>query len=216
LLLYDALGANPFGGLLGTPSAYLLDTEGQVAAPLALGAQEVPALARDAASSSKRPLRKRSLSESRIMRDGLPADTPAPTFALPGIDGDTVSLEDYRGTRVLLVFSDPDCGPCNELAPELARLHGGIAAGRNLAFVMIARGDEEANRVKRAEHGIRFPVATQPGWKLSKRYGIFSTPVAFVIDEQGVIAHNVAIGIDAILAMARSELTAGKEVRVTV
>ena len=40
--------SDPFGGR-GTPSAYLLDVEGAVEAPLALGAGEVPALARRAA-----------------------------------------------------------------------------------------------------------------------------------------------------------------------
>ena len=39
------------------------------------------------------------------------------TFELPEIRGGTVSLEEYRGRRVLLVFTDPNCGPCDELAP---------------------------------------------------------------------------------------------------
>jgi hypothetical protein len=43
----------------------------------------------------------------------------------------------------------------------------------------------------------------QERWKLSKEYGIFATPVAFLIDENGVIARNVSQGTDEILALAR-------------
>src|SRR5206468_1306839 len=64
-------------------------------------------------------LRTRPLSTSRLLRDGLPAGTPAPAFRLPRLDGGAVSLADFSGRRLLLVFSDPECGPCSALAPEL-------------------------------------------------------------------------------------------------
>ena len=53
------------------------------------------------------------------------------------------------------------------------------------------------------EHGFEFPVVLRERWKLSKVYGIFATPVAFLIDEDGVIARNVPQGVDEILALAR-------------
>ena len=94
--------------------------------------------------------------------------------------GRTVSLEEYRGRRVLLVFSDPHCGPCDELAPQLARLHQ-EHRDNNLAIIMVGRGDAEENRSKAERHGVEFPVVLQEQWKLSKEYGIFATPVAFLI-----------------------------------
>ncbi len=51
----------------------------------------------------------------------------------------------------------------------------------------------------------------QDKWRLSKEYGIFSTPVAFLIDEDGVIAKDVAIGPDAIMALAQEGLKTQKE-----
>jgi peroxiredoxin len=78
---------------------------------------------------------------------------------------------------------------------------------------MVARGDPEENRCKAQEHGFEFPVVLQERWKLSKEYGIFATPVAFLIDEDGVIARNVAQGVDEILALAREGFTAEKEGR---
>jgi hypothetical protein len=42
----------------------------------------------------------------------------------------------------------------------------------------------------------------QEKWKLSKEYGIFATPVAYLIDEKGVLRSDVAMGSNQILALA--------------
>jgi peroxiredoxin len=207
ILLQDESGSvEAFRGL-GTPAAYLLDEGGRVAAPLAVGANEVPAFAREVAQGRKQLGSERSLAESRLERDGLKAGTPAPSFVLPDLGGATVSLEEYRGRRLLLVFTDPGCGPCDALAPELARLHEEHGEAR-LALLMVGRGDQEANRRKATQHGIGFPYLLQDHWQLSKQYGIFATPVAFLIDAQGVIARDVARGQEEISALAREELAA--------
>jgi peroxiredoxin len=198
---------------MGTPVAYLLDEEGRVAQPMAVGAEAVPALAREAASEGKKRKRlasERSLSESKIEREGLKAGTPAPAFSLPDIHGRTVSLEEYRGRKVLLVFSDPHCGPCDELAPDLVRLHQ-KHHDNGLALIMVGRGDAEENRRKAEARGFEFPVVLQDRWKLSKEYGIFATPVGFLISEQGVIETDVGKGADEILALVSKRLAASQE-----
>lgn len=191
---------------LGTPVAYLLDEEGRVAAPLAVGATEVPQLAEQAAAGRPRLASERSLSDSMIERNGLKAGTPAPVFRLPTLDGGTIALEDFRGRRVLLVFTDPQCGPCDYLGRELVRLP--VSRDDDPAIVFVGRGDADENRRKAAQYGIVVPFALQQGWRLSKEYGIFATPVAFLIDERGVIAHDAAIGAEPILSLARTEAAA--------
>ena len=194
---------------LGTPVAYLIDEKGRVAEPLAIGANEVPELARATAEGRRRLASERSIAQSRIERDGLKAGTEAPGFELDDVRGGKVALEDYRGRRVLLVFSDPNCGPCDALLPELATLQDEI----NL--ILIGRGEREENRRKAEQHGLDFPVVLQKGWNLSKQYGIFATPVAFLVDEEGVIARDVARGKDEIVGIAR-EAPAGKEAELAL
>jgi peroxiredoxin len=189
---------------LGTPVAYLLDEQGRVAGPLAVGADEVLDLARETAGARRRLGSERSLGESQIEREGLRAGAPAPTFALPDVDGKTVSLAEYRGRKVLLVFSDPHCGPCEALLPELVRLDR-EHRGNNLQVLVVGRGDPAENRSKSREHGLEFPVVVQKGWKLSKQYGIFATPVAFLVSEDGVIERDVARGRDEIIALAERQ-----------
>lgn len=204
----------------GTPVAYLLDADGKVAEPLAVGSQSVPALARRAVNADpantentkKRLPGERPLSESRIEREGLKPGTPAPNFELPEVRGGKVSLAAHRGRKVLLVFSDPDCAPCEQLAPHLVRLHE-EHRNNGLDLLLVGRGDPEENRRKAEEHGFEFPVLLQHRWEISLRYGIFATPVGFLIDENGVITERVAKGVDQILALAPSAPARERSVR---
>jgi len=182
----------------GTPSAYLLDEQKLVIQALAVGMDDILRVAREASTGGHRPPLQR---ESHIVRDGLKAGTPAPAFRLPDIDGGTVSLDQFRGRKLLLVFSDPQCAPCDQLAPQLAELHR-KHENNGLAVVMVGRGDPEQNRKKAIKHGISFPLVLQEKWKLSRQYGIFATPVAFLVGKDGVIARNVATGPDEIMTLA--------------
>jgi peroxiredoxin len=144
----------------------------------------------------------RSLARSKIERDGLKAGTPAPDFRLPRLDGrGELALRELRGRRVLLVFSSPHCGPCNTLAPELEKFH---RAHPELEVVMISKGEPKENRAKVKEHGLTFPVVLQQQWEISRRYAMFATPIAYLIDEAGTTVHDVAVGTDAILKLLRN------------
>jgi methylamine dehydrogenase accessory protein MauD len=175
----------------GTPTGYLVDEQGRIASELAVGAQALLQL------GSSQPAHKgnKPLSESRITRTGLPAGTPAPPFDLPRLDGGRLALSEYNGQRVLLVFSDPHCGPCMKLAPQLEehyRQHS------DPQIVMVSRGDESENRQKAADLNLTFPIVLQRQWEISRQYGMFSTPIGFLIDEHGVISRKVAVGADEI------------------
>jgi peroxiredoxin len=140
-----------------------------------------------------------SLARSRLNRSGLKAGAPAPEFTLPRIDGGELSLADLRGQRVLLVFSDPNCGPCDEVAPRLQELH---ITRPDLQVLVISRRDADASRAKAASLGLTSPIVLQKQWEISLKYGMFATPIGYLIDEQGVLLSDVAVGVEPILALA--------------
>jgi peroxiredoxin len=204
-------------GITGTPTGYLLAPDGHVASELAVGGEAVLALAANHANGqatlTAESLREKqevaldrarhaglSLRESQLDRKGLEAGAKAPQFALPDLEGTKRSLANFLDKRVLLVFSDPNCGPCDALGPELERLHRQHLNG-NLRVVMISRGDLEANRRKAETHGYSFPMLLQKRWEISKEYAMFATPIAYLIDCDGVIAKPVAVGKSSILAL---------------
>lgn len=194
----------------GTPMGYRIDGQGRIASELAVGAEPLLKLA--AHSSRHTPCAEMSahgvsglltddpsLARSRLNRNGLKAGTEAPDFRLPRIDGGELSLADLRGERVLLVFSDPDCGPCDELAPRLQEIHLQRA---DLRVLVIGRRDAEANRAKATALGLTYPIVLQRQWEISLKYAKFATPIGYLLDEQGILASDVAVGVEPILALA--------------
>ena len=71
-----------------------------------------------------------------------------------------------------------------------------------LANASEARRDAEATRAKAASLGLSFPVVMQSQWEISLKYGMFATPIGYLIDEQGIILRDVAVGVGPILALA--------------
>src|SRR5262245_10411157 len=51
---------------------------------------------------------------------GLPVGTEAPVFELPDFAGERRSLVQFRGQPLVLLFFNPGCGYCRDLAPKLA------------------------------------------------------------------------------------------------
>jgi peroxiredoxin len=188
----------------GTPAGYLIDAQGRITSDLAVGAPQVLGLlaapirdrsnghAAGVEGARAAGFHVRGIEASHLNREGLKAGTPAPDFSLPDLKGKNHSLQEFRGRRVLLVFSDPDCLPCNELASDLVELQERKRA--DVDVVMISRGDAKANREQVKEKGFNFPVLLQKGWKVSKDYAMFGTPIGYLIDEQGVIAKDPAVG----------------------
>jgi peroxiredoxin len=139
----------------------------------------------------------RSLARSKIKRDGLPTGAAAPDFRLPLLDGrGELTLGELRGHKFILVFSSPHCEPCNELAPYLEKFH---QDQEGVKVVMISRGHRADNKAKVKEHKLTFPIVLQQQWEISRRYAMFATPIGYLIDEAGVIAQEVAVGVVAIL-----------------
>jgi methylamine dehydrogenase accessory protein MauD len=118
----------------------------------------------------------------RLGRDGLKPGKKAPGFSLPSSDGKEMALHDFAGRKVLLVFTQSGCSPCTQLVPELNRL--GSSA---VQVVVINNGDLEPTRKWSEEMGARFPVLAQDRFSVSKRYEVFATPFAFLIDEKRII-----------------------------
>lgn len=131
---------------------------------------------------------------TRKGRGGLKAGKKAPAFTLPSVAGSEgeVALADYAGRRLLLVFVQTGCGPCHAVVPQLNKLH----RGGEFQVLAVNNADPEAARKWAREVEAAFPVLAQDNWAVSKRYEVFATPFAFLIDEQGVIASSGIVNND--------------------
>src|SRR5215217_6652678 len=121
---------------------------------------------------------------------GLPEGSPAPAFRLEGLFGETMTLDALRaaGKPVMLVFSDPGCGPCNALLPDLGKWQREHAA--KLTVALLSRGAAEANRAKATEHGLSH-VLLQKDREVAQSYQANGTPSAVIVKPDGTIGSPV-------------------------
>ncbi|MEA2170610.1 MAG: hypothetical protein QOF76_3910 [Solirubrobacteraceae bacterium] len=142
--------------------------------------------------------------------EGLPVGTEAPAFTLPGVHGETTTLESLLSAQkpAMLVFTDPGCGPCTALLPQVAAWQRELAG--DLTIALISRGSIDDNRAKAAEHGASRMFVEEDG-EVSTSYDAQMTPSAVVVASDGTIASPRVAGEPAIRALVDSTLaTAGR------
>ena len=184
----SAFGAN------GTPSAVLVDSEGKIASELAIGAPAVLALARGENGQ---------LAAQQAVPEAPKIGEPAPPIKLPDLKGKKKNLAAFRGQKTLVLFWDPGCGFCQQMLPDLKALETNPPEGAPKILV-VSTGTVEENKAM----GLRSRVVLDQGFSAGSAFGANGTPSAVLVDEEGKIASEVAVGAPAVLARARGEATA--------
>ena len=142
-----------------------------------------------------------------VNRDGITPGERAPEFTLPDPAGRPVSLADFRGRALLLVFGSTTCTPCRGLIPDLNAVARERAA--ELQALYLSRGEAAETRRFIEELDVRVPVAVHADMALPDQYRARVTPFAFVIDAEGIVrakglANNRA-HLEALLRLANDE-----------
>jgi|SRR5450631_160780 len=111
----------------------------------------------------------------------------APEFSLTGLNGEQVSLSDYRGKVVLIDYWATWCAPCKIEIPRLVELQKKYANdGLQVIGISMDDGPEPVRGFVK-DFGINYPVALGDV-KVAEAYGgILGLPVAFLIDRKGHI-----------------------------
>lgn len=136
---------------------------------------------------------------------GLPPETPAPHFEIESYDGGKRSLNQLLGSGkpLLLLFTNPKCGPCVTLFQEIKdwqELHG-----EQLTIALISRGSVKDNFVSVAKNGLGEVLLQEKG-EVAQLYGAGATPTAVVVNTEGKIASYLAEGAGEIRKLLASVL----------
>jgi len=142
--------------------------------------------------------------------EGLAVGSEAPPFELPTLHGGRMSLQQFQGQRVLLVFFSPYCGFCEEMAPALAILPWDGSDGRPVP-VVVTTADIEENRALVMQAGIGCPVLLDENNEVAQAYRYEGTPSGYLIDEQGRIASELTVGAADLLMVARGPVAVEPE-----
>jgi len=121
---------------------------------------------------------------------------PAPDFALPGLNGETVRLSDYRGKIVLVNFWGSWCQPCKEETPALQatyqklRDQGLVIIGVDLRSQERPGAEGDANvRDFVQTYGVTYPTALDVSGDTARAFRIYPIPTSFFVDPTGMIRY---------------------------
>ena len=117
----------------------------------------------------------------------LPVEYPAPQLDLTDLQGNPVSLADYRGQVLLVNNWATWCPPCKAEMPTLQAYYDDYA---DMGFTIIAidAGDSLSDVVEFVkEYGLTFPVWPDPAQKATVAFRNPGLPSSYVIDRQGVV-----------------------------
>lgn len=114
--------------------------------------------------------------------------TKAMDFKLKDLNGNEVSLSDYKGKKVFLNFWATWCSPCRSEMPEMEKLY---QETKNSDLIILAVNlDEDKETVQKfmSSNKYNFPVLLDTDNIVASKYRIVSIPTSFFIDKEGNIA----------------------------
>ncbi len=120
------------------------------------------------------------------------ADTPAPDFNLPTVDGKTVKLSDFKGQVVYVDFWATWCPPCRKSFPWMESMHQKY---KDLGFKIIAVNLDGKREVMedfvKSMHST-FTVAHDADGSVAETFQVKAMPSSYLIDRAGNIVRSHA------------------------
>ena len=125
----------------------------------------------------------------------------APDFTLQTIDGETVTLSDFRGKIVMVNIWLTDCKGCVDEMPHIQAVFDTWSDEE--LMILAINATDSAVTVKEFinSQGFTFPILVDPHRQVSGDYCQFGAPTTFFIDGKGVvkaIQHNAFLSPDEI------------------
>lgn len=131
---------------------------------------------------------------ARAASAAAPASVPAPAphFALSGLDGQSVKLNQFLGQVVYLDFWASWCGPCRLSVPWLNQMQASYKAqGLQVIGVNLDKKRQDVDKFLLAQPA-DFKILLDPAGDSARAYEVRAMPSSVLIDRQGRIAFRHA------------------------
>ena len=120
----------------------------------------------------------------------------APEFTLVNMEGEKVSLSDFRGQVVVINFWATWCPPCREEKPTMEQLYQQKKEdGLVILAVNVEENPHQVVSQYLLQHSYSFPILLD-GIKAEVQglYGVFRYPESYIIDRDGTVVEHIIGG----------------------
>ncbi|QDI90887.1 TlpA family protein disulfide reductase [Salicibibacter halophilus] len=116
--------------------------------------------------------------------DAVPVMQAVP-FDGEDVDGNPVTLQDYEGTNMLLIFFTTWCEVCQQELPMLSDNYEALQEkGIEVLAVNMAASERKETDIEAFAKGLQMPVVVDRDGRIAKSYGVQGIPTTYAIDEQ--------------------------------
>ncbi len=182
-----------------TPGAIFVNRRGVIASGPAIGDAAIRELIEKVRASDPANALAVDLPEAKIIGSDVPE------FSLTDIGGAKVDSSGLRGKTSLLLFWSMTCGHCLAMMDDLVAWAGSKGSDAPDLLVFSGGKAEEHEPLK-----IGSPIIIEEEGKTSKALDIPGTPSAVLVDGDGKIASQIAVGAANIWSLVGYEPPAGK------
>ena len=133
-------------------------------------------------------IRRSNAQAKPILHSGLDVGAQAPDFTAQTLDDKTITLADYQGRKLALVFFSVQCQPCRDLLSQLKHMEAEVQQ-MDVDLLLVSRDEREATEALMAEIDMHLPVliAPSPSNPFFDDYKVVHTPFYCFINPQGKV-----------------------------
>lgn len=170
-----------------TPTALFVDSGGNIGSHIAAGDVAIRRLVEQ--------IKLRDLNDDFVYFLGLNGHRRPnigqriPEFEVTDLNGRPITRKDVLGRKTLVVFSSPSCGHCVKLMEEIREWE--TVRGPGDPQLLIFTDGDETHETKLA---LKAPTIIDKDYKTAGRFGMRGVPSAVLVDENGTIVTEAAIG----------------------
>ncbi len=114
----------------------------------------------------------------------------APDFSLNDLNGQQVTLSQYRGKPVMLNFWASWCGPCRIELPEIQALSQEHAGG-DVVILGVDFGEQpDTVRAFAQQNGLTYRILTDENSTISRMYRVPGIPTTVFVNRQGQVVET--------------------------
>ncbi|MDZ5473811.1 TlpA disulfide reductase family protein [Bacillus sp. 31A1R] len=126
---------------------------------------------------------------------GIEVNHRAPEISLTTLEGNVVSLEDYKGKKILLNFWASWCPPCKAEMPDMQEMYENQSS-EDFVVLAVNLTNTESKGLKVVKEFVEskkltFPILLDEKGRATSDYNVLTYPTSYFIDTDGVIRSKV-------------------------